>query len=140
MILEKAFSTAVRLGDGFVCSESPLDEILVLDYYDGLVEGLATTTRPGFIIYFKKVWWDEKQDNRVFDAHIVLESDLPTSQSEALASFRNELDRTPSKPAAETGKYDELIRCIAREASARVTILCRQITGPIFVLPLLNNL
>ena len=138
-LLKSLLSNGTAFGQGFAFATSPFSEFIVTEYYDGEVEGFARARGAEAILYFRKIWWDEGQANRLFEAFLIRDTELGEQSAQFLAFL--EMYGSGScgyGPFLEVdlGTAESLARFLMQAASnARLHIFSRDITKEIFVLP-----
>jgi hypothetical protein len=140
--LTSRFGAGLEIGRGLACSTSPFRRLVVTEFYDGAVEGFAGVAASDSIVYFRRVWWDERQDNRLFESYL-----FPVTALQAEApELRNFYDRAaildPSEPFSEAdGQLSERLKQLAtrRYFSERFYIFCLDIQKEVFILPALED-
>jgi hypothetical protein len=142
-ILKVVFPRADAVGDGVVCSSTPFSGIFAIDYYDGATEGFAQFDRTANMMYFKKVWWDKDQNNRLFSGYIVSNSNLKKYSLDLFTYLEQQIQAGNwSEPLV--GEELSLIKGLRNyfkqaDASICVDIFCRNITGELFILPTIEE-
>jgi hypothetical protein len=139
MNLKNLFAGSVEIGDGVACATAPFTAFFVLDFYDGPTEGFARLGDTGFIVYFTKIWWDDYQNNRLFDAYIIAADELKKLDQTLSKRVQNGFsERSPiasgeAKSALHPIKPLQLLA--TSQAAIRVNIFCENIAGALFVVP-----
>ena len=82
MALSAFFDNGITIPNGVAFFASPFNSVFVLDYYDGVTEAFAESNMS-HICYIKQLWWDDKQNYRIFSVSIL---DLTSSNI-----FRNKM-------------------------------------------------
>jgi hypothetical protein len=139
-ILKRMFPNGVEYGDGIVCAPSPFSATLVLDFYDGAIEGFSKIAGTNCILYFKKTWWDEHQNNRLFDGLILPENELKGFDRKlfefverGIATARSVRRGADAEEPLPSNLFDVLG---GLPSTFRVNIFCVQITRELFILPM----
>jgi hypothetical protein len=139
-ILKPIFPNGIEYGDGVVCPQSPFSATLVLDFYDGVTEGFSRIAGTDSIIYFKRIWWDECQNNRLFDG-LVFRGDELKKLDRKLCVFveRGLATASPMRRSADAeeplpANLFDMVRGLS--SAFRVNIFCVQITRELFILPM----
>lgn len=142
--LDKVFPDALAVGGGVVCTSSPILTAWIWDFYDGPTEGIARLRQGDRLVYFKKIWWDESQDSRLFFALVFRESELRGSNAHCYERVSAGLEGAAASlspaNASDQGKdLTEVAEAISTlQNCVRVHIFCTQITRELFVLPVLS--
>ena len=141
--LKTVFPHAGAVGDGIVCSFTPFSGIFAIDYYDGAIEGFARIRKTANMMYFRKLWWDESQSNRLFSGYIVPDSSL-RKYNPNLFTYLEEQFQNGDWSRPFIGKEINLIEDLKKyfkqgEASICMDIFCRNITDELFILPTTGN-
>ncbi|MEL6789106.1 MAG: hypothetical protein AAFO78_00870 [Pseudomonadota bacterium] len=139
MSLKKIFTDGVEFGDGIVCPTSPFSSLIILDFYDGAIEGIAHIAKTDLLVYFIKVWWDDHQNNRLFDAYIIEREEL----RELDVALFNEVEKrlvpqfsaTSNLTNIEFDRAKVLQKLTSSAATTRIIILCEQIMDELFIRP-----
>ena len=134
--LTSIFPNALVVGAGVTCASSPFQNTWVLDFYDGALEGIARIEKSDRLIYFKTIWWDEYQDNRLFYGIIFHEDELKHSNSALHALIITALTSNSSLcgvTSVPTDTFEKLPKV------DRVHLFCTQITSELFILPFASS-
>lgn len=138
--LEKLFPGSVRFEKGVVCASTPFSGVFAIDYYDGAIEGFSKLIGIEDILYFKKIWWDDFQNNRLFQGFIRSGHELKEHDQNLFEFFEMQIISGKwAEPYSESEKLlvDQLIRFIVvPDKSACINIFCRDIRGELFILPM----
>jgi hypothetical protein len=123
--LRQVFSTAVSIDEmSLLLVQSPFCKSVVMEYYDGATAGFACAAGSVWV-YFKKAWWDDGQDLRVFWGYVL--NDLSHKARDTLERCSGE-DWSKALPSVEA----VLLKALAEEAvhkrDSRMTIVCRNIS------------
>jgi hypothetical protein len=59
--LDSLIRDGIEVGEGIACTSSPFSNFIVIEFYDGAVEGFASVIGARAIVYFKKAWWDDRK-------------------------------------------------------------------------------
>ena len=136
--IKALIGSGLKVGPGLACLKPPFSEFVVLGYYDGATEGFARVA-PDSLIYFRKIWWDEWQDNRLFDGLIFPVPELKAEAPELLSFFdRWSKNRDWSKPLPSSDRdHAECLKQFALRpgCSVKLYIFCKSITDEVFILP-----
>ena len=139
MNLSAVIGHGIEIGDGLACKSSPFSDFIVTEFYDGAVEGFARVIGGRAIAHFKKVWWDQWQDSRLFHLVLLDEKALRAEAPELLDFFDRRSKITNWSQSLSTEENEEaaaLADVISRSKSAvRLHIFCRDISGAGFILP-----
>jgi hypothetical protein len=137
--LDSLIRDGIEVGEGIACTSSPFSNFIVIEFYDGAVEGFASVIGARAIVYFKKAWWDDRQDNRLFRCIVLSEAELRQNSPNLLVFFNRRSKITDwSKPLTddELGEAAALAEFASQSTSAlRLYIFCQDVTGPVFILP-----
>jgi hypothetical protein len=132
----------VEIGAGLACDVSPLTGFVVTGFYDGATEGFARAKNAATLIHFRIVWWDDQQDNRLFEGTLVPIEEIAHAK-ELFAFYERKTGIADwSEPLSDEDMRlaQELERLLSSSRHrVRVSILCRSITEEIFLLPELNE-
>lgn len=137
--LKSLIRDGIEFGDGIACKASPFSDFIVTEFYDGAIEGFARVIGARAIVYFKKVWWDDQQDNRLFKGIVLSETELQL-KSPNLLDFFNRRSKVIdwSKPFSDGEQEQAAAFAMLATQSAdavRLYVLCRDVAGPAFILP-----
>ena len=137
--IKSLITCGIEVGNGVACQFSPFSKFIIIDFYDGAVEGLACIADSKQVMYFKKAWWDKQQNNRLFDGHIVSCSDVIKCFPEASDLFKKcseNMDWSRSFSEVDKRLVDELVNFVTQAVSkTRLNIFCKDIAGEVFILP-----
>lgn len=137
-ILKRIFPNGIGYGSGIACGASALSAMLVLDFYDGATEGFARIGETDNIVYFKKIWWDEHQDNRLFDGLVFPAAELKKLDEklfELIAGALATKDSMGRPTDVRAPLPADLFEVVQKLSVLRVNIFCVQITRDLFILP-----
>jgi hypothetical protein len=144
-LLNEIFPDGLAVGSGIVCTSSPVETTWIWGFYDGPTEGICRIKKSNRLLHFKKVWWDELQDNRLFHGVVFREEELRNSNPECHETLRSGLENA-LKPKESVGVVDqdtsltELATAIsALPTNALMYLFCTQITDELFILPVIND-
>lgn len=143
MNLKNLFPGSVEFGDGIACAKSPFAAILVLDFYDGPIEGFARLSDAEYLVYFTKIWWDDHQNNRLFDAYIIAVDELRKLDEPLFKEVQKGLSE--QSPVISNGEKAALspikpLQLLASSpATTRINIFCEDIAGELFVRPVVGE-
>lgn len=135
--LLRYFPGATPIGEGVATSASPFSSICETEYYDGPTAGLAFFKHGDAVGSFNKIWWDESQDNRLFEMHLIEFARLG-EMSPLLLDLANRArnERWTSLPTAEDREAAAQLAGMASQLCySRLLILARNIGGALFILP-----
>lgn len=139
MSLKNLFPNSVEFGDGIACAKSPFSDLFVLDFYDGPTEGFVRFSNTEHLMYFAKVWWDDHQNNRLFDAYVIAADEFRKLDESLFVEVQKGL--TEQSPITPNGKKMTLnpikpLQLLASSpAVTRINIFCESITGEFFARP-----
>ena len=144
-LLNDIFPDSLAVGSGIVCTSSPVEIPWIWAFYDGATEGISRIKNSNRLLYFKKVWWDDFQDNRLFYGVVFHEEELRSVNPEGHERLRLGLEKA-LRPKDPAGAVDDgiLLEELARQISALPTnvlvyLFCTQITNELFILPVIND-
>lgn len=130
--LQEMFPTALSIDEmPLFLERSPFCKYVVTDFYDGAIEGFACLTESVWI-YFKKTWWDDGQDLRVFWGYVL--KDLSDESREALDRCSSE-DWSKVLPSGEAALIKELAVEAVEQRDSRMAIVCRDISRGLVIFP-----
>lgn len=139
MKLKNLFPGSAEFGDGIACASSPFAAFFVLDFYDGPIEGFARISDGEHLVYFTKIWWDDHQNNRLFDAYIIAADDLRKLDERLYDEVQKGLsDHSSIVPDGEKSALSPIkpLQLLAGSPEAtRINIFCENIAGGLFVRP-----
>lgn len=128
--LRQVFSTAVSVDEmSLLLARSPFCRYVVTDFYDGATEGFACVSRSAWV-YFKKTWWDDGQDLRVFWAYVL--KNLSDESRAALERCSSE-DSSRVLSSEEATRLKELAAEAVQERESRMTMVCRDISRELVI-------
>lgn len=138
--LKDLFPHCVQIDKGAVCEATPFSGVFPIDYYDGAIEGFCQIKETGNILYFKKIWWDKFQDNRLFDGFIISTEELEKNNP-GIRDFISELTESRKWTDPLHEKERSLLSDVAKfivnaSSSVHVNIFCRNIYKSLFILPI----
>lgn len=123
--LQQIFRTALSVDEMFLLLvQSPFCKFVVTEFYDGATEGFACTGASAWI-YFKKIWWDDGQDLRLFWGYV-----LKSLSDSAL----DDLERCSSENWSKAQNLEDAVRLkelaveAVKQRDSRMTIVCRNIS------------
>ena len=144
-LLNEIFPDGLAVGSAIVCTSSPVEITWTWDFYDGPTEGICRIEKSNRLLYFRKVWWDEFQDNRLFYGVVFREDELRDSNSECHERLRSGLENAlgPKESVGVVGT-DIILTELATAISALPTnvlmyLFCAKITSELFILPVIND-
>ena len=137
-IFRRMFPGGIECGSGIACSASPFSATLILDFYDGATEGFARIGATNNVIYFRKVWWDEYQNNRLFDGFVFRADELKRLDEELFEFIDRGLATTDSAGPVAKGRElppANLFEAVQKLSVLRVNLFCVQVVRELFILP-----
>jgi len=111
--------------------QSPFCKYVVTEFYDGAIEGFACLTASVWI-YFRKTWWDDGQDLRVFWGYVL--KDLSDESRNALDRCSSE-DWSKALPSEEAALLKDLAVEAVEQRDSRIAIVCRDISRGLVIFP-----
>lgn len=134
--LKNIFPNCKAFGTGYAGLAGQFTKSYTIDYYDGLIEGVLLTSDSDYIVYVKKCWWDDLQNNRLFECYALSQDDLESHKKTLSKLFESE----NIKPSYEKCIVNDVVNMknfiLQHNTSLKCHIFCEDILHDIFVLPI----
>jgi len=133
--MEKIFLNSKKLGDGYFCSSGQFGKSFVIDFYDGIVEGLMLVQGSNYIVHAKKIWWDNGQDNRLFEC-VAIPLEFLSNVEDLLTELFDSKTNATKHSAKLVANAEHIKNAVLGHSKPLVfQVLCKNLRSAIFVLP-----